>query len=616
MTTYVLPERREPNAPTIATRHGSNRPVAAPTAKPSIVARIYGRFRASPWLAVLLFCLFVITLEYIDNLSGGLTLRYSDGRSKLNMARRVWDDLNPGFSQIGGVWLPLPTLLMALTAWFNPFYYSGFSGSFWSMLAFGGTGVFLFLIGRRLTKHWAGSLVPVLLLVANPNVLYLSTTPMAEPMLLCGITASVFFLMRVEERPRDPGRLVQLAPAVLAVTLLRYEGWFLLGAISLLLAFIYARDRQGWGEVQARLIAFLVMAAQGVVLWLIWETLIFHDPLFFSHSKYSAHEIDVVAFGINQNVHNLPGSIYTYWQAMVANAPVQQLLLAVLGLALFVAREARNWRTARVAPLALIAVPLYFILTMYTGQAAIDIAPPGGAHYNIRYGLIAVPLVLTFAGYMAVSLVPRRLKWLPVLGAAAFAITMIPAAYSGQTEILNDRGAIPSTGRLNQIAWLRRNYDGGRFTIEVFKNNDVTFSSHIPQARFITEGNPDLFKVALAEPQRFTRWVYLGHQEDDVVAGALGGTALLDDYYDLAYADSEAEIFRLKPAYDGLQIPDTQIDAYTKKLLKTLPKDRTNGETGTPLYHPALPPPEEPGGSSTNPQNSSGTKNGAGVLPR
>src|SRR5438105_3858191 len=46
----------------------------------------------------------------------GLTLRYTDGRSKLNMARRIFDSQTPGFGQIGGVWLPLPQLIMALLA--------------------------------------------------------------------------------------------------------------------------------------------------------------------------------------------------------------------------------------------------------------------------------------------------------------------------------------------------------------------------------------------------------------------------------------------------------------------------------------------------------------------
>src|SRR3989338_8091714 len=39
--------------------------------------------------------------------SQGLTLAYNDARSHLNVARRVVDSLQPGFAQIGSIWLPL-----------------------------------------------------------------------------------------------------------------------------------------------------------------------------------------------------------------------------------------------------------------------------------------------------------------------------------------------------------------------------------------------------------------------------------------------------------------------------------------------------------------------------
>jgi ABC-type dipeptide/oligopeptide/nickel transport system ATPase subunit len=42
----------------------------------------------------------------------GYIVAYGDAESHLNIAKRVLDSLTPGFAQLGGIWLPLPHLLM------------------------------------------------------------------------------------------------------------------------------------------------------------------------------------------------------------------------------------------------------------------------------------------------------------------------------------------------------------------------------------------------------------------------------------------------------------------------------------------------------------------------
>src|ERR1700737_914533 len=71
---------------------------APPAPQPG--ARLWSRLKRSPWLLIFLCCAVLIVLGYADYSSGGLVLRYADGRSKLNMARRMWDNLDPGFGQI------------------------------------------------------------------------------------------------------------------------------------------------------------------------------------------------------------------------------------------------------------------------------------------------------------------------------------------------------------------------------------------------------------------------------------------------------------------------------------------------------------------------------------
>src|SRR5436853_7247877 len=55
----------------------------------------------------------------------GLVLSHYDAKAHLVVARRVFDNLTPGWQQIGAVWLPLPHLLDVLPAQIDVFYRTG-----------------------------------------------------------------------------------------------------------------------------------------------------------------------------------------------------------------------------------------------------------------------------------------------------------------------------------------------------------------------------------------------------------------------------------------------------------------------------------------------------------
>jgi len=55
----------------------------------------------------------------------GLVLSHYDAKAHLVVARRVFDNLTPGWQQIGAVWLPLPHLIDVLPAQIDVFYRTG-----------------------------------------------------------------------------------------------------------------------------------------------------------------------------------------------------------------------------------------------------------------------------------------------------------------------------------------------------------------------------------------------------------------------------------------------------------------------------------------------------------
>src|SRR3954465_7566187 len=66
----------------------------------------------------------------------GLTLSHYDARGHLVVARRIIDNITPGWQQIGAVWLPLPHLLNALPVQIDMLYRTGASAVAISIVSF------------------------------------------------------------------------------------------------------------------------------------------------------------------------------------------------------------------------------------------------------------------------------------------------------------------------------------------------------------------------------------------------------------------------------------------------------------------------------------------------
>jgi hypothetical protein len=123
----------------------------------------------------------------------GYTLYYGDALSHLGHARRVIDSRTPGAEQLGTVWLPLPHLLMLPFARVDSLWWSGLAGVFPSVAAFAAAGAFLYAAVRRIFSTRAAALTAVLVFALNPNVLYMQSIPMTEPVLQAAMFALLYF---------------------------------------------------------------------------------------------------------------------------------------------------------------------------------------------------------------------------------------------------------------------------------------------------------------------------------------------------------------------------------------------------------------------------------------
>jgi Glycosyl transferase family 2/Dolichyl-phosphate-mannose-protein mannosyltransferase len=508
-------------------------------------------------------------LGYLYFLHRGVTLAYPDAISHLLIARRVVDSPTAGAAQLGAVWLPLPHLLSLPFIWVNAWYYSGFAGSLISMIAYVLTVRYAYLITRDLTGNRAGGVVAALAFGANPNVLYLQSTSMTEMLLIACIAATVYYLMRWCQT----GRYIHLAAtagAAMLASLTRYEGWVLCLAVAGIVMYVaWQRPEAASGRelvrqdgrrpgirrlwprfraVEANVIFYGSLGLSGIAGWVLWNAVIFHDPLYFQTGPFAKPSLWVSHS--EKAIGHLGVSGLTYLYAMIDNAGAVALALGAAGFAVYLVRT--RLRADSIAPLALTAFIPFYVYALYSGQRPLHVTQITGSLYNVRFGLLMVLPTAIFMGYLVTLFTGSSRTWLRVGGCAALAIAAVACAgliLRGGIDTLVEAVTFRATPaeQANRAAalWLRSHYHGGKVLMESFGNETVTFESRLPLSEVVYEGSFRQWAPDLADPVGHgIRWIYMrrtpGNQ--DQVFRRLHNSPELASYK-LVYQDSARLIY-------------------------------------------------------------------------
>jgi hypothetical protein len=496
-----------------------------------------------------------VAYAYVVRLHAALA--YPDAVSHLLIARRVLFASTPGLAQLGAVWLPLPHLLSLPFVWVTAWYYSGFAGSVVSMAAYVVSVRYAYLITRDITGSRTCAVIATVFFGANPNVLYLQSTGMSELLMIATIAASAYYLLRWTQTRRYT-QLGAAAIAGLAASLTRYEGWvYCLVATAVVLYVAWMRPAGGkpslrsrYRSMEAHVIYFTLIALSGIVGWVIWNAVIFGDPLYFQTGPFAKPSLWVSSS--DPDIGHFLISAKTYLYAMVDNAGVPALLLAALGVLVYLGRNRLRAESLPVLTL-LVFVPFY-VYAVYSGQRPLDVMQVQGNLYNVRFGIIMVLPVAVFIGYLSREMASIGQRWLRYAGLAAAVMAGIVCS------VLIVRGGIDTyieaeTFQHSPIQkaetaagfWLRSHYTSGKVLMESFGNETVTYASRLPLGNVIYEGSFRQWQPALAAPlAQHIRWIFMrdipGSQDE--VYTALHGSAQLAGYR-LVYARSGELIYEL-----------------------------------------------------------------------
>jgi hypothetical protein len=214
-------------------------PDAAPSRPPVPAERAWRRLRGTPAIVAGLAALGGIAAA-VYYASLGLALSHYDAKAHLVVARRILDSLTPGWEQIGAVWLPLPHLLNMLPVQVDYLYRTGLFAIVLSIACHALAAGSIAATILALTSSRSGAIAGAALYAANPNTLYLQSTPMTEPMLFALTTLQVCLFTRwvlggVLILPRAAGWVTVLA------CLTRYEAWPITAACYATSAFAWWR---------------------------------------------------------------------------------------------------------------------------------------------------------------------------------------------------------------------------------------------------------------------------------------------------------------------------------------------------------------------------------------
>lgn len=451
-------------------------------------------------------------------------LLYGDAVAHLGIARRILDTRNPGLIQLGGVWLPLPHLLMLPFVQKIEWWQNGLAGAWPSLLAYVLSVAGLYRLARRVVApQWA--MVATLFYALNPNLLYLSTTAMTEPLFLAIIIWMTLLAMECvaaihEARlPAVKGRLVALGLFILAAVLTRYDGWIFGAAVWCVVAWKLFRAEKVRRQVNVTFAIFTLLTVAGPIAWLAYNQHFFHDPLDFMRGPYSALAIEQKT---SKSGSHHPGWHNPFWAAVLYLRTAQLdtsawetgFGVAALGFAGLVVAVRR--RVDTVSTLLWVPLPFYVYSIAY-GSIPIFI-PPLFPHsfYNSRYGVELLPAFAIFAcvllGWLqerGAASQPLLVRLLPPVALLLVAINAIAMMY--HVPLVLKEAMVNSTTRIafeDAIANEIKTFPAG-VPILMYNSDHVGALQRagIPLKQTISETDYDSWKAALADPAKHAAYV-------------------------------------------------------------------------------------------------------------
>lgn len=520
-------------------------------------------------IAGLAILLSVCAYTWYDH--AGLTVGYGDAVSRMVIARRVVVGRTTGLAQLGTTWLPLHTMLMLPFIWNDTLFHDGIAGALPSMVAYVLTAIYLYRLAYLLFAARGTAWIAALIFLFNPSVIYMQSTAMSEVPLLCAATIAIYYMIRWV-RSYYVVDLVKCAAAVAVGAGIRYDGWALAAVLALVVVYV-AWKRQGYMGAESHAIIYGMLAFSSCVAWVIYNGVIFHDPLLFLFFGNTSHTVvHLVSY------HRPWLSFEMFSRAAGGTAGWVMTALAALGLIIFIFRFRLR---ASVLPVYALLIPFaYHWLIFYMGIDSIFMPQLGlGEYWNVRFGLMLMPAIVVFAAVLAHQ---HQLLRIGMFGVVLVFLVMNMTIETPMSlrEPVSPGSAEWVTDQRAAAQWLLAQYTGGNVLISYNPDAPMAYflMRGIPDQSFITDSAGAQFTAALTHPENSVRWIILDADTRNSSVDPI--------YKSLQNRQDWQRFFVLRQVFGTAAIGTIAIYEYVSNMsAQTLPKNGVSQKQGIQQAH-------------------------------
>jgi Dolichyl-phosphate-mannose-protein mannosyltransferase len=508
-------------------------------ADPTVLAKRYRQQRHEARFTLLIGALSIAALFFYY--AHQQLLLYGDAVAHINIARRVVDNRHPldSYSQLGTVWLPLQHIAMLPFVWIEALWRGGIAGSIPSMVAYivGTLGIFRLVSARAMVL---AAYLAAAIYALNPNLLYLQTTAMNEPIFLAFFIWALVYLdeflratspqaidshvMPAHMKSKRALEACGIALAGGAYT--RYDGWFAAAIVVVVILCILARwwrqvtDSAHRKSMAKSLIELLVLNALVPVYWFTYTYCVSGYGLDFLNGPYSAK-----AISLRSMAHGAPpypgqhdpfiAALY-FLKSAKLNMGADLLGQALFALAL-AGTVAAVWKFRRYGVFLLLWLPLpFYVLSIAYGSVPIYLPVwYPFSYYNVRYGLELLPVFAVFIAVLTDFALERMNRAAARIAVWVIVIALVVGSYGSiysQTPITLREAQANSAGRTVMERALANYLEeelprSATLLMYGAEHPGALQQAGIPWRRVISEGEHPDWDWALLDPVRYADYM-------------------------------------------------------------------------------------------------------------
>ncbi len=453
--------------------------------------------------------------------SNDVIVTYGDAESHLNIAKRVVHSITPGAAQLGGIWLPIPHILLVPFVSIDFLWRTGLAGSIVSGISYIISNLYLFWTITSITGKKYLGFIGFFVFALNPNILYLQSTPMTELVLIMFFILSSYYFIQFIQDTESIISLILAGFFAFLASLSRYDGWFLVLFQALCIGLLFIRrihTRKGWFEMEGKLVLYSTLAFFGMLIWMVWDWLILGDPFYFTNSQFSAktQQDNWRSRGELPAYHNIPIAFLYYFVTAMSNSGILVFLASIVGM-IFYLKESSDRRKYLIALILLIPF-IFNVTTLFLGQSVIfipHITPTTfeWTLFNVRYGVMFIPTVAFFFAYLF-----EKRSWMAksiLLLICVIQTGLFIIGYSQIVSLADGTKGLSKAKRPDAEQWIKREYDSGLVLIDDYARTVSIVRSGIPMQNVIYVGNQKYWEESFYTPEKYARWIIM--QKDDAV---------------------------------------------------------------------------------------------------